>query len=314
MISLTCANCQATLDVDDAFAGGVCRCQHCGTIQTVPRAGASQKTLYKQKVRPESIASGAGTGLDDLANIVTSSGLNSGRLRRPREESGKKKLGLLLGVAGAVIALLLIVVLILVNKKSDTPAPIPQQGTSTPTTPVKAVEPNFLNVPITENTVIYVLDRGDSSKEIFDPLKNAAFASIATLGPNRRFQIIFWNNGEDFSFPLGQPIAASPENLSAARKSLEDVIAFGKTTAKSAVEKATLNNAQVVFLVTAKAWGLEDSFADEVLLARGTGKYKIHTLAIGDAGTGASLKTIAEKTGGQYQVLDKAALKELSGQ
>src|SRR5215217_6168635 len=36
MISLTCTNCRTVLTIDDAFAGGVCRCQHCGTIQTVP--------------------------------------------------------------------------------------------------------------------------------------------------------------------------------------------------------------------------------------------------------------------------------------
>ena len=35
MISLPCSHCQKTLEVDEAFAGGVCRCQHCGTIQTV---------------------------------------------------------------------------------------------------------------------------------------------------------------------------------------------------------------------------------------------------------------------------------------
>ena len=36
MISITCTHCKTLLEMDDAFAGGVCRCQHCGTIQTVP--------------------------------------------------------------------------------------------------------------------------------------------------------------------------------------------------------------------------------------------------------------------------------------
>jgi hypothetical protein len=36
MISLSCTNCKSVLEIDDAFAGGVCRCTHCGTIQTVP--------------------------------------------------------------------------------------------------------------------------------------------------------------------------------------------------------------------------------------------------------------------------------------
>ena len=36
MISVICTQCRARLEMDDAFAGGVCRCQYCGTIQTVP--------------------------------------------------------------------------------------------------------------------------------------------------------------------------------------------------------------------------------------------------------------------------------------
>ena len=37
MIQINCTNCKALLLIDDAFAGGVCRCRHCGTIQTVPK-------------------------------------------------------------------------------------------------------------------------------------------------------------------------------------------------------------------------------------------------------------------------------------
>jgi hypothetical protein len=58
MISLTCTSCKKVLEIDDAFAGGVCRCQHCGTIQTVPSSlkkvirpgspGVGAKTLYQR--------------------------------------------------------------------------------------------------------------------------------------------------------------------------------------------------------------------------------------------------------------------------
>jgi hypothetical protein len=63
MISLTCTSCKRSLEIDDAFAGGVCRCQYCGTIQTVPaslkqggrpatpvgRSPGTQKTLYEKQ-------------------------------------------------------------------------------------------------------------------------------------------------------------------------------------------------------------------------------------------------------------------------
>ena len=53
MISLTCTSCKKVLQIDDAFAGGVCRCQYCGTIQTVPAA-------LKQQARAGAPAQGTG--------------------------------------------------------------------------------------------------------------------------------------------------------------------------------------------------------------------------------------------------------------
>lgn len=37
MIRLSCSRCRHMLEIDAAFAGGVCRCQFCGTIQSVPK-------------------------------------------------------------------------------------------------------------------------------------------------------------------------------------------------------------------------------------------------------------------------------------
>src|SRR5687767_7309590 len=98
MISVICTQCRTQLDMDDAFAGGVCRCQYCGTIQTVPSL-----SKLKRQTAPTGAASpaapamtpaspqphgGAGpaasepTGLDALAEAVaSSSGLGRGSLR-----------------------------------------------------------------------------------------------------------------------------------------------------------------------------------------------------------------------------------------
>src|SRR4051812_36003825 len=98
MIQINCTNCKMLLQIDDAFAGGVCRCRHCGTIQTVPKhlkggggessavaeaaaAGNGSKTLWQKKGSAVETA-GSGTGLDDLAGIVASSGLSSNRLKK----------------------------------------------------------------------------------------------------------------------------------------------------------------------------------------------------------------------------------------
>ncbi|HET6247559.1 MAG TPA: VWA domain-containing protein [Tepidisphaeraceae bacterium] len=98
MISITCTQCQTLLTIDDAFAGGACRCQHCGTIQTVPSrpkatatpqpyaspSSGKSKSLYQNEAARANLTPAAQTpsGLDDLANAVaTSSGLSGSGLQ-----------------------------------------------------------------------------------------------------------------------------------------------------------------------------------------------------------------------------------------
>ena len=103
MISITCTQCRALLTIDEAFAGGVCRCQHCGTIQTVPAqlrptvtpqpyvnpSATKSKSLYQKKATAGMSGANVATsganepsGLDDLAQAVaSSSGISGSGLR-----------------------------------------------------------------------------------------------------------------------------------------------------------------------------------------------------------------------------------------
>src|SRR5687768_3359452 len=83
MISINCTQCQQLLEMDEAFAGGVCRCQYCGTIQTVP--SHLKKPTPAAAVAPAKAVhpgGGSGTGLDDLAEVVASSGLSRSSLAK----------------------------------------------------------------------------------------------------------------------------------------------------------------------------------------------------------------------------------------
>lgn len=235
MISITCTNCRANLTIDDAFAGGVCRCQYCGTIQTVPAKGrptaapagaaapgtapastASQpkatapppaasapKTLYQNKARVRK-ATGDGTGLDDLANAVaTSSGLSGSGLRSRRHtakttEGGKspsRKLLPILLVICAVIVVLLGVILYVVLFGNRN-KPAGSANQSTGTTSVVApAGSDFCGIPLHSAGTIFLLDRGNSISEEFDGVKAVCFKSIDAFGPGRTFQVILWDNG-----------------------------------------------------------------------------------------------------------------------
>jgi hypothetical protein len=228
MIRLTCTQCKSVLEMDDAFAGGVCRCQHCGTIQTVPShlkgsaatvgAGTAAKSLYTGTGAGKAPGAGreSATGLYDLADAVASSGLSRSSLQnRPPTtayagpETVKpappppSRTPLLIG-AGAIIAVLLGVVVWLVLGRG-TPAPqTPDQANpiapapAVDTTPKPAVvpapvaAPHFFTIPIDAKKTVYVIDRSDSAKQTLDTVKAAVFNSIDSLGPTREFAVVFW--------------------------------------------------------------------------------------------------------------------------
>lgn len=83
MIQIECSSCNKSLAIDDAFAGSVCRCQYCGTIQTVPKAGQaassegdSHRALFKRKSRIESALSPYSDDLERAADEMDSASLS----------------------------------------------------------------------------------------------------------------------------------------------------------------------------------------------------------------------------------------------
>ena len=334
MISITCTNCQTLLSIDDAFAGGVCRCQHCGTIQTVPSkkkdgpggtaAGLgvkTPKTLYQKRVRDASV----GTGLDELAEVVTSSGLaGSGLSSRSMRPPGstvaappKSNLTMLLGIAAIVVIVLLILILIVVTRKeSDTLAggqPGATGGAKTGAAAPVATNPSFCGIKLEHPSVIYLLDRGSSTQSPFGSLKEATLKSIATLGPERRFQILFWDNGQDAgAFP---PLLsyANPGNLETVRRQTDEVYAFGATDPAPALAKAIAQRPAAIVIATGKGADLDDTFVQMVKDTKKDVPVVIHTFAIGSGGPSPALKAVAEMTGGEYRELSEAELSKFGG-
>jgi hypothetical protein len=353
MISLTCTNCRTVLEIDDAFAGGVCRCQHCGTIQTVPshlkrpqRAAApgqapgtavvpasngdgptaGQKTLYQRRSRAES----EGTGLEDLADVVagsglgsgiTGSGIGSGRLRSglpsaaagaaPRHSSFAVFVGMGLALA-ALGALLVWLAMGRPGMSSHSQASgdgAGPSGTDVRPSARASTGPSFCDVKLEEPVIIYVLDRGNGTRDVFDTLKEVTYRSIQSLGSDRKFQVIFWNNGSESAYPSGFPGYARSENLSACRRAMEDTTAFGQSDAASALNKAFNNKPGAIVLATGKGLDLDPSFVEQVMGLRRSTDVKVHAFALGDSESPA-LREVARRTGGEYRTLNAGALRQ----
>jgi hypothetical protein len=334
MISIICTKCRTQLTIDEAFAGGVCRCQHCGTIQTVPShlknsarppvpgSPPGSKTLYQRRANSD-----AGTGLDDLADAVaTSSGLGSRRLRQapgtttaadrkaPPQIIPKKTSPLPLLITGGVLVLALIGFGIIFLTRSPSPTtPNPAVGPQTPQSPPEVVAPapvmgpSFCGVPLDGPSVVYVLDRGSSSDQFFDPLKAVFYRSLDLIGPTKKFAVILTDNGSaNVAYPASGTVLATPQETQKARNLLDDVVASGASHFRWAIEQAVARHPAVIVVVTAK-WTLGD---DDVAALRQNAQrgIPIDTFMLGDSNATAALEETASRSGGVFRRVSSADL------
>ncbi|MGA2496489.1 MAG: hypothetical protein ABSH20_02035 [Tepidisphaeraceae bacterium] len=396
MIQLNCIKCGATLSIDDAFAGGVCRCQHCGAIQKVPTprrarpampgsiptvAGSAPPPLppappatrsgneappppeYAGSVAPqppEAEPAEAAPPADDhltradlnhLAEAAAvSSGLRSTKLKKTSaptpvqveegtpvvdyatpQPAGSSK-GLIIAIVAVVVVLLLAVLVFVVFRPvshlSNMPASPNGDGGGTgggqggieniASSYNKGLDPaltltipNFLGVPLNGSTVIYVIDRGQGTVETFDGLRGAIMRSLSTLGPETKFQLIFWETSDERLYPTSGPDRASSENKKQAGKVVADAIAFGASKIEKPLEKALAGKPDEICIATGK-FGLDQAWADEVkklMLGKGV---KVHTFAFGRSDSAAVLKSISEATGGTFRDIDLATANKLA--
>jgi hypothetical protein len=157
------------------------------------------------------------------------------------------------------------------------------------------------------NTVVFLLDRGSSTREYFDDLKVATVRSIESLGPDRRFQVLFWDNDtKPAGFPLGSPTPASPNSVSDCRRTLDSVDAYNQSSIDAPLALAVNGNPDVIVIATCKV--LDDSFVDQVRHAIGAHPIMIDGFSLGIGSDSGPLASLARLTGGQYRVLSSQAL------
>lgn len=320
MIRLKCKSCATVLELDDAFAGGTCRCSHCGTIQLVPKPSP--------RPRPQPVASATSaqrggksaatptSGLEELAEVVTSSGLTGQSVFTPPPGPAERRRKMLVMVGSVAAAVLIVVVLVVFFLRESSTPSVSDRGTvgSEAATPdgvglPTTAGPSFADIALAGRTIVYVLDRGDASREYFGLLKELTLRSIASLGPERRFLVVFWDNGESIEEVPTTPLPATPENVNVLRLAMERVMAMGRSRFAPAMTAAMAVAPDDLVVVTAKGWQLDDAFVSEAMQLRGSSNARVHALSLG--GSAGGLKDLADRTGGQFRELPLKQLRDL---
>jgi hypothetical protein len=337
MISIICTNCQAELSIDDAFAGGVCRCQYCGTIQTVPAKGKPQaraaapqpaaapasKTLYQNKARVRQ-ANSTGTGLDDLADAVVSSGLGGSGLSSSRHaakapaEPRKQKnlLPIILIACGVLIVLLGILIAVLLSHGHASGGGGGTSGGGGSGTDL-ASGSSFCGISLHFPTTIFLLDRGNSISNDFDTVKAACFKSIDQFGPSRKFQVILWDNNDATSsaeFPQGKMADATAGNIASLRQYFQDTVATGSARLSGPLREAVSRNPQEIVIVTGK--GADNLDEDDAAVLRSMIGKNIRIDAVqiypSTPSPNSVLQEVSKASGGQFKTVSSSELRDFA--
>lgn len=350
MIRLRCGNCGQTLEVDDAFAGGVCRCRHCGTIQTVPedaKAGeaglvegaalpgavstSKPKPLYRREEQQDQVAS----GLDELADVVASSGaLSSGlhrtaaRSRRNRRSPttsaspdlaarnaggrpgpDKKLIGAIAAAAGLAVVVVILAIALLGDDKSpaDGNTPTPSRGSTT-----------LAGIPL-QPRISFVVDTGSATQEDFAEAMALVLDVVEKLPGDGAFQIVLWPRQEignpspdPTALPSNELRTAGERTISNVRDRIAGLPLGGSTTAVPALRRAIAANPDMIVLITGNTAFLGDDFARSVLTAwrEAETTIPVHTIAVGTRTPPSSLGLIADETGGTTVALSQSDLRQ----
>ena len=88
-VFVQCFHCNAILELDDGFRGGVCRCSTCGSLLQVPQGESDGHLPQKRKVRPAKPMPHAPAPAPAANGLrAADAGLSSGRLDPRRADIG----------------------------------------------------------------------------------------------------------------------------------------------------------------------------------------------------------------------------------
>lgn len=201
MIQISCPNCNAALEIDSGFAGGICRCFNCGTLMTVPRDPDTEASeTVRQAERPD--RPDAPAGQTAQAVFVTTSGRTLNLDPRAVDRlptARRRRIGVRIGVIGGfiiiAIALVIALVALVVNLVRESAPPSAEQittqtlGYDPQANPFSIDRANLIGLPMPEGSIIVVIDTGSRMTRHLAMITDMLAANTATLEANHRIAI-----------------------------------------------------------------------------------------------------------------------------
>jgi DNA-directed RNA polymerase subunit RPC12/RpoP len=187
-IKIRCTECSKKISIDEAFAGGACRCPYCKAIVMVPGDGR-ETAARPAEPRPDS--PGAAGAQAVAATVVSPESVPMADRVRIQSYVAVVVIGLLL------VAMIAGVVAFFVNRgggdggegvKNAEPPPAMVEGANPFETSVTG--PSIANDVRVATPVIYVIDCGSTMGGMVDMAAKMTRVSIRSLSANQQFTVI----------------------------------------------------------------------------------------------------------------------------
>ncbi|HOF17487.1 MAG TPA: hypothetical protein PK082_01155 [Phycisphaerae bacterium] len=191
---IRCDQCRKKISVDDAFAGGVCRCPYCKAINMVGGDAMATTTRARPEApggRPE--APGAAAPAEAPAPQAAPAAEREVPMARPVFIQGVVTM-VLLGLLILMLAAGVYLAILLLGEKKDGGEgipPISPTPVSQPANPFQAASPGTVagNVSVSA-PVVYLIDGGSSMKSGYDYAAHFTRTSILSLKAEQKFNIL----------------------------------------------------------------------------------------------------------------------------
>lgn len=257
ILQLRCPGCGSSLEIDPGFAGGVCRCAHCGALLSVPEStpaaarGRPDRPDAPGRSRRPAPGSGATAEIIEQSDGATHRTASGRTIQVPPEAiptaARRRQIRLTTAVIATGIVAILVVLgvaaILVLTQKRETSADDPARrladavrldGYDADRNPFTLAEQNVLGLPLTGSTVVVV----DSSRSSRSWLSLVRAALVQGLGaPGAAVQVVFCNEAETVVYPQSLRPWTS-DDAAAFRAAADDVAAMGAADPLNAIDAA----------------------------------------------------------------------------
>ncbi len=308
-IKIRCQDCSKKISIDEAFAGGMCRCPYCKALVYVEDSaagGGRNASGGARPVAPTHRLAAPGQAVPARSQAQADAEARAAAdaeyvpMARPVKIQGIITIVLLVLLVFMVGGGIALVIIYLPGGQNENVPPPDTQPVKIDVLPEQG--PGVVDIKITP-PVFYVLDGGSSMQSTFDSARLMVLKSVESLGDGK-FNVIVAGEGQDKV--IAPDLAVGGKN--GARKytpMLQEIAPTGAANISRALKAAIARKPRTIVLFTRKVVDDPAGLAGQAK-AQGT---VIHTIVLdGDSEVNESMKKLAEAAGGQARTFSAGAL------